>query len=622
LAARIHFMTTVTRPLVIYDGECGFCKRWVERWRLGTGEAVDYASFQDVRSKHPEIGDASYQTAIHLIMPDGKILKGAEAVYETLAHIPGKRGWRWAYRRVPGFKFLAEWAYAFVAKHRVLFSRLTQLLWGNEAAPTTQFVVRNVFLRLLGVIYALAFVSMAVQITGLVGAGGILPAQTFLETVHDRLGVSAYWIGPTIFWLNASDVFLTFICWLGVAVALCVGAGFIQSPLLFILWGLYLSILTVGREFLSFQWDILLLEAGFLAIFFAPLDWRRRAVWESAPSNIVLWLLRWLSFRVIFSSGVVKLASQDETWRSLTALNFHYETQPLPPWIAWHMHQLPEWFQKLSVAGMFGVELLLPLLIFTPRRLRALAFWGLVSFQILIIVTGNYGYFNWLTIVLCICLLDDQQLPWKRRAAQVPVKAPLEVREKFLGWSRWILVPIALLLVIFSLGRVSNAFGWRFRFPPPLFQIQRLVYPYHLVNRYGLFAVMTTSRPEIIVEGSRDGTEWLPYEFKYKAGGLARRPRFVAPHMPRLDWQMWFAALSDYRGNPWFINFCIRLLEGSPEVSALLARNPFPDEPPVYIRAVKYDYHFTDAEERAADGTWWKREKLGLYLPVLSLRER
>jgi hypothetical protein len=402
-----------------------------------------------------------------------------------------------------------------------------------------------------------------------------------------------------------------------------------------LLWLLYLSLATVGRDFLGFQWDNLLLEAGFLVIFFAPLQWLPRAAHETPPSRIFLWLLRLLLFKLMFSSGCVKLLSGDPNWRNLTALTFHYQTQPLPTWLGWYANQLPLWFHKFSCAAMFGIEIGAPFLIFAPRRIRFLGGAALVSLQMLILLTGNYTFFNFLALALCLLLLDDFILQKfaPRRAFGTPntVSARTENKAKraepVLGapgcrrWPHVITIPLAVVVIIISLFQVAAMFDARSGLWFPAAYLDAQLAPFRTINSYGLFAVMTTERREIIVEGSNDGTNWLAYEFKYKPGDVTRRPGFIAPFQPRLDWQMWFAALGSPRQNPWFENFCERLLQGSPEVLALLEKNPFPGKPPRFIRAEFYDYHFTNADERHATGAWWRREFLGEYLPPVSLRE-
>jgi hypothetical protein len=491
-----------------------------------------------------------------------------------------------------------------------------QLHFGSGTEPLDYFLSRWLFLRLLGVVYLAAFLSLWVQIDGLIGSDGVLPVADFLTAVRQALGSERYYHVPTLCWLNASDQFLTGLCTGGTVLSCMLILGLAPAPVLFLLWAFYLSLTVAGQVFLGYQWDALLLETGFLAIFFAPLRLWDRLDRAAPPSSVVLWLLRWLLFRLLFRSGMVKLLSDDPSWRSLTALQYHYETQPLPTWTSWYMHQLPGWFQQLSVLMTFAAELLLPLLIFGPRRCRHVACAGIVALQLLIAATGNFGFFNLLTIVLCVPLLEDGFFParWRTRLAR---PGEPEAHPKVRTWSSWLTVPVAGLILIMSLVPFLQKCGFTNWWPPWLVRAYHTVASFHSVNNYGLFAVMTPERPEIIVEGSSDGRTWRPYEFKWKPGDPGRRPAFTGLHMPRLDWQMWFAALGRWQENPWFIHFLVRLRQGSPNVLKLLDRNPFAEQPPRYLRALLYQYHFTDSATRRQDGTWWRREKIDFYCPVL-----
>jgi hypothetical protein len=276
---------------------------------------------------------------------------------------------------------------------------------------------------------------------------------------------------------------------------------------------------------------------------------------------------------------------------------------------------------------MFALELIVPFFIFGPRRLRLIAFVALTMLQLLIILTGNYCFFNLLTIALCVLLLDDATLqkmlgrrapPGVQGRPDLTVAPSPAVHANSPAWPLWITAPLAFIVLLITVVQLSAMLGVRWVQNTPLNFVQRMVAPFRSINHYGLFAVMTTSRPEIIVEGTRDGERWLRYQFKHKPGDLMRRPGFVAPHQPRLDWQMWFAALGRYEQNGWFIQFCVRLIEGSPPVLKLLEHNPFPDSSPLYIRAVVYDYHFTDYATRKRTGEWWRGEPKRLYCPVMS----
>lgn len=643
------------RPLLIFDGDCRFCTAWVHRWRGLTGDRVDYAPFQEVGERFPEISPEAFERSVQLVLPSGEVISGARAVFRILGEVPGYGWLLWAHERVPGFAGCSEAAYRLVAGRRQLAARVSRRLWGEPVPVAGSAAVRRLLLRGLGVVYLCAFASLWLQIPGLIGDEGILPVGRYLDAVGRQLGWRGFWYAPTLAWLRPDTAFLEAMAACGAVAAVLVVWGVLTLPALVLCWVVYLSLVAVGQDFLAFQWDVLLLEAGFLAMFLAsrrpwggrsfpglgrfpglPPGGFGRPVRES-PAAIFVWLYRLLLFRLVFSSGVVKLLSGDPVWRDLTALGYHFETQPLPTPPAWYAHQLPEAVLRLSTGAMFAVELVVPFLYLAPRRPRILAAGITVAFQAAIAATGNYAFFNLLTVILCVALLDDAFLRKLLPASMVAGAAPGRTagptdeetsavdggarpgvrhdprcpRRPALPWRG----AVAVVVVVLGLTQLAGLFVAVDSLPPPLPGLHALTSPLHLVNGYGLFAVMTKARPEIVVEGSRDGEAWRPYRFRYKPQDLARAPRWVAPHQPRLDWQMWFAALGGPRRNPWFIRFAARLLEGSPEVLALLETNPFPDRPPELVRATLYRYRFTEVggEER-----WWRRERLRTYLPPVS----
>ena len=327
-----------------------------------------------------------------------------------------------------------------------------------------------------------------------------------------------------------------------------------------------------------------------------------------------IWLLRWLLFRFMFMSGVVKLLSGDPNWWNLSALSYHFLTQPLPTPLAWYAAQLPSGLLKLATGSMFFVELVLPFLIFAPSRLRSCAAFGILLLQGSILITGNYNWFNLQTMLLCLPLFDDAALRTilPRRLVELQPK-PRAPRRAVTA----VVSALALLIVFCSLVRMDERFGGS---PPAWTQaVDGLIGPFQMVSAYGLFSIMTTKRHEIVVEGSYDGVEWHEYEFRYKPGDVARAPPWNVPHQPRLDWQMWFAALDNPQRLRWFWRFLERLLENEPTVTALLARNPFADKPPTYVRALFYEYAFAGSEEKAR-GQWWDRQLLGQYFPAVHLK--
>ncbi|MGH7967178.1 MAG: lipase maturation factor family protein, partial [Limisphaerales bacterium] len=356
----------------------------------------------------------------------------------------------------------------------------------------------------------------------------------------EGIGMGRFHLLPTLCWFGASDGFLKFQCGAGCGLALLLMAGVAPPLCLALMWALYLSLTTVGSDFLAFQWDNLLLEAGFLAIFFAPFQWLPNRSRARPPPRLALWLLRVLLFKLMFLSGVVKLTSGDPTWRNLTALSYHYQTQPLPTWIAWYAHQAPMWFQKLSCGLMFAIELVAPWFIFLPRRPRMAAGVALALLQLFILLTGNYTFFNWLTLALCLLLFDDFRLGrlWLREPHAIEPRHPSPSQVSTTP-GRFMVISVAIIFLSVSLLQILAAFGPLPRWTSPVVAVYRWLSPFRTVNNYGLFAAMTTERPEIIIEGSTDGREWKEYEFRYKPGNLTRPPQFVAPYQPRLDWQMW-----------------------------------------------------------------------------------
>jgi hypothetical protein len=486
------------------------------------------------------------------------------------------------------------------------------------------YLVRWLFLRGMALVWLAAFLSLAVQVQGLAGPEGILPAQRTLDAVRDAWGTDALLQAPTVcWWTGAGARTLDLLCAGGVGLAVLAAVGVLPGPCLLLLCAVYLSLAVVCSTFLQFQWDLLLQEAGLLAAFLAPWKaWAPGLARDRPPSRTVLVLLRLLLFKLLFLSGVVKLTSGDPTWHDLTALRYHYWTTCLPTWTGWWMYQLPDAFHRASAVGMFVAELGVPFLFFAPwRRVRAAAAAAEVGLQAAIAATGNYGFFNLLAVVLCIPVLDDTTLRagipvrWRERLATPSADAWVP------AWRRAPAFALAAVVLPLSLLQMqAHVLGVR-SLPGIAVRALQAAQPWRSVNGYGLFANMTTTRFEIVVEGSNDGETWLPYAFRYKPGDPLRRPRFIQPHMPRLDWQMWFAALSDWRRQPWFLNLLERLLEGSPPVVALLENDPFPDAPPRRIRAVLWDYRFTDREERRVTGAWWKRERRGLYCPVLERDE-
>ncbi len=442
-------------------------------------------------------------------------------------------------------------------------------------------ITENVFLRLLGLVYLIAFASLWPQITGLIGANGIAPAAETLLAMRADYGGSAYLDVPSLFWLHPTDGGLQLLCALGCAAAILLLSGFLVRSAALAAYVLYLSIVTIGQPFTSFQWDGLLLESGFLAIF--------------AGSSLLPLAYRFLLFRLMFESGVVKLMSGDLNWRNLNALRYHFVTQPLPTPLAYYMHASPTWLLDSLTFATFVIELLVPFFLFAyPRRLRQIAAALLISLQLGIALTGNFAFFNLLTMVLCVWALDDESLG---------------------RFQNWRLPPLGLFpqAADIAVGSVILLSALQIFGLEPAF-----LESFEIVNPYGLFAVMTTTRTELIIEGSNDNQHWRPYSFRYKPGDPTRSLPIVAPYQPRLDWQMWFAALGGPETNLWIKTLVYRLLLGEHSVLKLLEPTPFPN-PPRTIRIQAYTYTFSSPGEKTRTGDVWKRNLVGIWLEPVSL---
>lgn len=612
-------------PTLLFDGQCGFCRKWVARLAESSND-VDTRPYQEALTEFVQIPEEACERAVHWVDTDGSVCSGADAAFRFWATSSrlGKIA-LWKYETIPGVAPISEFLYRVISASRPVTSFAVRLLWGQQMLRPRFRVSGDLFLRSLGLIYVIAFLSLLPQVRGLIGSQGILPVEQTLRIVSDRFGSSSFIEYPTLLWFWSTDTALVALCVLG-ALAGVVGAitPYVWLPWC-VAWSTYLSLITLGRAFLSFQWDALLLETGFLAIIHVLVHahgWaagsdRRPYAFSASPQPLraVSWVYRWLLFRLMFSSGVVKLASNDATWWDLSALTRHFETQPLPNVIAWYVHHLPRSFLTFSCVVMFAIELVVPFLFFAPRRLRHLAAVLTIGFQVLIFLTGNYTFFNLLTIALCLWLIEDTG--WHRVILE-RFKQPLRRHANALR--KWAIPAICLNLVFSSMLLTRGAFRADIPFPQAIYKIYRAIAPYRVLNTYGLFAVMTTGRPEIILEGSADGEVWEKYEFTYKPGDVYRHPPFVAPHQPRLDWQMWFAALGPIRNSPWFHRFVQKLFEGSEPVRKLLLQDPFPDTPPSYLRARVFNYRFSSPAEHESDGVWWKRTFSHIYLgPIVRL---
>src|SRR6266404_6543763 len=480
------------------------------------------------------------------------------------------------------------------------------------AAGNSYWLTRFVMLRLLGFVYAVAFLVAAKQLVPLIGENGLTPATHFLNAVQTQLGSRSAGMlrVPTLFWFGISDDTLSIFSWVGFALSLIVLGGYANAILLAVLWAMYMSIVHIGQIWYGYGWEIQLLETGFLSIFLCPLI-DPRPFPKSRPPILVMWLFRWLGFRIMVGAGLIKLRG-DDCWHDLTCMYCHYETQPIPNPISRYLHFLPNWLHNIEVLWNHFVELVVPWFSFGPRTARHIAGVLLVLCQVILIISGNLSFLNYLTIIPFVACFDDtflrRVLPKslvRRAEAAAAQSQPSRVRNV-------VTVAFAVLVVWLSIPTVMNLVGGR--------QLMNYSFdPLDLVNTYGAFGTVGRERDEIVFEGTEDAvitgdTKWKEYEFVAKPGDPNRRPPFIAPYQPRIDWQIWFAAMSTPAEYPWTFHFVWKLLHNDKNTLSLLANNPFPDAPPKYVRARLYRYQFTSLGEKG----WWKRELIGEWLPALS----
>ncbi|MDP2272461.1 MAG: lipase maturation factor family protein [Archangium sp.] len=448
---------------------------------------------------------------------------------------------------------------------------------------------RRLFFIGLGLTTLVAVGSYWWQLPGLAGMQGIAPLGATMESVRQAPGLGFFDV-PTLLWISSSDVMLHLLCAVAFSSGVLLVIGVAPRIACIVLWASWLSLVQLGHPFLAFQWDVLLVEAAFCSAFFAPPGLRPRLESEPEPHSAFRWVMIVLACKVTLQSGIVKLSSGDPAWRDLTALTYHWWSQPLPTWSSVMIAALPMWVQKAMCLTMFAFELVVPVMALGPRRVRIVSGMGLMALQAALFAAGNYSFYNLLTFVLAIPLLDDRVLP-------LP-EGP-EGERAVTRWPWLIAATFTLLSIAMFAGRRVD-----------------VVRRFHTINAYGAFAVMTKSRAEIVLEGSSDGATWLAYEFPWKPGDVTRRPTFVAPWQPRLDWQMWFAALGTCAGNPWVLELQRRLLTNTPAVLKLLETNPFPNAPPRYLRTRVFEYRFAPWREQ---GVWWTRTESGPYCPSVML---
>jgi hypothetical protein len=503
-------------------------------------------------------------------------------------------------------------------------SVLPQRLFGPDTARPGYLAARWLFLRSLGLIFFSAFYSLAFQIRGLIGPNGILPAESYLAEVTRVFGAQRFWFAPSVFWWSASDRTLLAVCIVGMFASVLLVLNICPRGMLVMCLIAFVSFISTARDFASYQSDGMLLEAGFISLFFAPSGCRPRLGILDPPSLASRFLLIWLLFRIYFESGVAKILGHDPEWRNFTAIDQYYQNGPLPTWIAWYAHHLPHVFHAATAALTLALELVLIFAVFLPRRFRTVLFFIITPWQIAIILTSNYAFLNYLVLVLGFLLLDDKFLARLlpsglrvsscRKSSSITLnqeKPPTQWKTGFRTWVQcffltWVFYATWVLLLVMFTPKI----------PLPSAPVRALE-PFRIANDFGLFAVMTRDRFEIEFQGSRDGQTWTAYPFRYKPQDLHSPPRIYAPYQPRFDWNLWFASLGSWREYTFVLQVERRLLAAEPDVLALFAGNPFPEEPPQQIRVVLWQYWFSDWKDNRQQGLWWRRQQVGLYAPTL-----
>jgi len=502
-----------------------------------------------------------------------------------------------------------------------------------------RLIPRWLFLRSLAAIYFSAFFSLFFQIRGLIGPNGVLPARQYLTAVEHSFSAWRYWFAPTLLWLSSSNAMLMALCWIGLAASIAALFNLWPRLSFFICFVCYLSFVAAASDFSGYQSDGMLLEAGFISLFFCPSGLLPGWGAQGPPSRASLFLLQWEWFRIYFESGMVKLLSGDTEWHHLTAMDEYYQNGPLPTWIGWYAEHLPHWFHVATAGATLALELVLVFMLFFPRRVRLICFFIVTPWQIAVILTANYTFLNYLVLALGFLLLDDGFLrrfvPGRFRLPVPAVQespaqpdAPLSIFESIeepppirFKSSHLHSVRLATSAVLLTwVAYVTTVELIRMPFPEiplPTAPVS-ILEPFRIANQYGLFAVMTRGRYEIEFQGSNDGQTWTPYPFRYKPQAIDQPPRIYAPYQPRFDWNLWFASLGDWQQNSLVPFAEERLLSNSPDVLPLFKTNPFADVPPKYIRAVLWQYWFISMKEKHETGNWWRRQLLGLYAPVIT----
>jgi hypothetical protein len=499
-------------------------------------------------------------------------------------------------------------------------------LFDVEPGASGRLIPRWLFLRALGGIYFSAFLSLVFQIRGLIGPQGVLPANEYLRAVASSLGhTRGAWFAPTLLWISSDSSMLMALCWIGMAASLLLVINFWPRGMLVICFICFLSFVSAAQDFSGYQSDGMLLEAGFICLFFCPSGLRPGFGVGSPPTRASLFLLQWEWFRIYFESGVAKIMGGDPQWRHFTAMDEYYQNGPLPTWIGWYMQHLPHGFHASTVLATLVLELVLVWMLFLPRRWRIACFFIVTPWQLVVILTANYAFLNYIVLCLGILLLDDNFLirffssAWKRAfvANENNDQGLTLASGGFRGQFKIAKAYLAGILLFWVFYATTVEMIWMFSALPLPTTPVAVLEPFRIANRYGLFGIMTRGRYEIEFQGSKDGKTWVPYPFRYKPQDLDKPPGIYAPYQPRFDWNLWFASLGSWQDYSIVPRTEICLLNNDGEVLELFRQNPFPNDPPREVRAVIWQYWFTSMSDKCSTGQWWRREYLGLYAPTL-----
>jgi hypothetical protein len=500
-------------------------------------------------------------------------------------------------------------------------------LFESGQGPSGRLIPRWILLRALGCIYFSAFFSLVFQIRGLIGPEGILPANEYLQAVAHSFGrVEGLWFAPSVLWVSSGPHMLSALCWIGMVASILLVLNVWPRFMLTICFVCFLSFVSAAQDFSGYQSDGMLLEAGFIALFFAPRGIRPR-FGRTSPPRAALFLLQWEWFRIYFESGVAKIAGGDPEWRHFTAMDEYYQNGPLPTSIGWYVQHLPHWFHAGSAFATLALELVLVWMLFLPRRWRIVCFLIVTPWEVGVILTANYTFLNYLVLSLGVLLLDDRFLlhflPQRCKQSFVlgtPTEGIQNQEQILTGLPqhfKWARPALSATLLSWIFYASTAQLVWMFsELPIPTAPVSALE-PFRIANRYGLFGIMTRGRYEIEFQGSNDGKTWIAYPFRYKPQDPSEAPGIYAPYQPRFDWNLWFASLGSWQEYSIVPRTEVRLLANDKDVISLFRSNPFPNKPPHELRAVLWRYWFTSMDEKRTQGLWWRRQYIGLYAPTL-----